>query len=124
MKNPVLLGLAAMLGAAGVLIGGALLGVALCDLSGNGAIEGPPRWMWMWFIPCPILLLFGTRQLHQPLRVLVFISPPVLLAAGLCLCMAYPDRWLGRIVLCLGVIIPLVLSVFVNAHYRGRENKP
>jgi len=101
------------IGAFGVLLGGALLGIALCDQFAEGPFEGPPRFMWLWFLPCPFLFLLGARESHRRLDVIPLMLAPVLISAGLDLCIE--DKAGGRLLFWSGIIVPIAWHVFFGA---------
>jgi len=100
-------------------MGGTLLGLSLCDLSGNGPLEMPSRFLSLWFLPFPLLFLYGVRKLHEPLWLCVVVSPPVLFSIGLYLVICYPQsgfQW----VFSLGFVTPAVAYSLVRSYYASK----
>ena len=108
------------IGAFGVLLGGALLGISLCDQFAEGPYEGPPRFLWLWFLPCPFLFLFGAQESRRPLDITPLILAPVLISAGIDL--SLEDRAGGRLLFWSGIVAPVVWHVFLGAWRRLRRS--
>jgi len=103
----------------GVIIGGLLLGIAICDPHGTGPIEGPPPLMWAWLlIPGTFLVLFGLRRQRQALYVFAVIPIPVFIASGLYVRMTDPKSWLPGMLFLLGLAVPIVSGRLITAYYR------
>lgn len=118
MKPPktILSLVAVTLGTIGVLLGGFLFGLFLCDPHRTGPFEGPAPTMWIWFTPFVFLLWYGLRLSQRALYSFVITPVPVLLASGLYLALA--GSGFGRWVFVLGIVAPIVSGLLVSAHYR------